>query len=173
MRDIVRRRRAGRRRKESAMDYRVLIVDDERDFLETVVNRLQKRNIETTGVRSGEEAIEVMKKKAFDVVILDIKMPGGMDGIETLREMKRIQPLAEVILLTGHASVETSIEGMKLGAFDYFIKPIKLEDLLTKMAAAFEKKNAHDQKIRAARIKEADRFPGRVLEQQREEEGNE
>jgi DNA-binding NtrC family response regulator len=152
------------------MDYfRALVVDDEQDFLETLVNRLGKRSIDTTGVRSGEEAVEVMKKKLFDVVILDIKMPGGMDGIETLREMKKIQPLAEVILLTGHASVETSIEGMKLGAFDYLIKPIKLEELLTKMAEAFEKKNAHDQKIRTARIKELMRFPGRVLEQEKEE----
>jgi DNA-binding NtrC family response regulator len=152
------------------MDYfRALVVDDEQDFLETLVNRLGKRSIDTTGVKSGEEAVEVMKKKLFDVVILDIKMPGGMDGIETLREMKKIQPLAEVILLTGHASVETSIEGMKLGAFDYLIKPIKLEELLTKMAQAFEKKNAHDQKIRSARIKELMRFPGRVLEQEKEE----
>ena len=152
------------------MDYfRALVVDDEQDFLETLVNRLGKRSIDTTGVRSGEEAVEVMKKKLFDVVILDIKMPGGMDGIETLREMKKIQPLAEVILLTGHASVETSIEGMKLGAFDYLIKPIKLEELLTKMAEAFEKKNAHDQKIRTARIKELVRFPGRVLEQEKEQ----
>jgi DNA-binding NtrC family response regulator len=152
------------------MDYfRALVVDDEQDFLETLVNRLGKRSIDTTGVRSGEEAIEVMKKKLFDVVILDIKMPGGMDGIETLREMKKTQPLAEVILLTGHASVETSIEGMKLGAFDYLIKPIKLEELLTKMAQAFDKKNSHDQKIRSARIKELMRFPGRVLEQEKEE----
>jgi DNA-binding NtrC family response regulator len=152
------------------MDYfRALVVDDEQDFLETLVNRLGKRSIDTTGVRSGEEAVEVMKKKLFDVVILDIKMPGGMDGIETLRELKKIQPLAEVVLLTGHASVETSIEGMKLGAFDYLIKPIKLEELLTKMAQAFEKKNVHDQKIRAARIKELMRFPGRVLEQEKQE----
>jgi DNA-binding NtrC family response regulator len=153
------------------MDYfRALVVDDEVDFLETLVNRLGKRNIDTTGVRSGEEAVEVMKKKLFDVVILDIKMPGGMDGIETLREIKKLQPLAEVILLTGHASVETSIEGMKQGAFDYLLKPIKLEELITKMAQAFEKKDAHDQKIRSARIKELLRFPGRVLEQEKEKD---
>ena len=153
------------------MDYfRALVVDDEVDFLETLVNRLGKRNIDTTGVRSGEEAVEVMKKKLFDVVILDIKMPGGMDGIETLREIKKLQPLAEVILLTGHASVETSIEGMKQGAFDYLLKPIKLEDLITKMAQAFEKKDAHDQKIRSARIRELLRFPGRVLEQEKEKD---
>ena len=149
--------------------FRVLVVDDEVDFLETLVNRLGKRNIDTTGVRSGEEAVEVMRKKLFDVVILDIKMPGGMDGIETLREIKKMQPLAEVILLTGHASVETSIEGMKLGAFDYLLKPVKLEDLVTKMAEAFAKKESHDQKIRAAKIKELIRFPGRVLEQEKEE----
>ncbi len=150
--------------------FRALVVDDEEDFLETLVKRLHKRNIDTTGAPSGEEALEIMKKKLFDVVILDVKMPGGMDGIETLREIKKIQPLAEVILLTGHASVETSIEGMKLGAFDYLLKPIKLEELLTKLAQAFEKKDAHDQKIRSARIKELIRFPGRVLEQVKEEE---
>ena len=150
-------------------NFRVLIVDDEKDFMETLVNRLNKRNIDATGVLSGEEALEVMKKKLFDVVILDIKMPGGMDGIEALREMKKIQPLAEVILLTGHASVETSIEGMKLGAFDYLLKPIKLEELLVKLGSAFEKKNGHDQKIRKAKIKELLRFPGRVFDQEKEE----
>ncbi len=149
--------------------FRALVVDDEEDFLETVVNRLSRRSIDTSGVRSGEEALDAMKKKSFDVVILDIKMPGGMDGIETLREMKKLQPLAEVILLTGHASVETSIEGMKLGAFDYLIKPIKLEELLTKMEQAFEKKDAHDQKIRAATLKELARFPGRVMTPEEEE----
>ena len=152
------------------MDYfRVLIVDDEKAFVDTLVNRFNKRNIDTTGVSSGEEALELLKEKLFDVVILDIKMPGGMDGIETLREIKKIQPLAEVLLLTGHASVETSIEGMKLGAFDYILKPVKLEDLLIKMAQAFEKKDTHDQKIRSAKIRELVRFPGRVFEQEKEE----
>ena len=149
--------------------FRALVVDDEEVFLETLVKRLHKRNIDTTGVPSGEAALEIMEKKLFDVVILDVKMPGGMDGIETLREIKKIQPLAEVLLLTGHASVETSIEGMKLGAFDYLMKPIKLEELLEKLAQAFEKKDTHDQKIRSARIKELIRFPGRVLQQEKEE----
>ncbi|MDY6970710.1 MAG: response regulator [Thermodesulfobacteriota bacterium] len=148
----------------------VLVVDDEKDFTDTLVNRLDKRNIDAAGVLSGEDALEAMKVRLFDVVILDVKMPGGMDGIETLREIKKIQPLAEVILLTGHGSVETSIEGMKLGAFDYLLKPVKLEDLLVKMAQAFEKKDAHDQKIRSARIKELIRFPGRVFDQEKEEE---
>ena len=149
--------------------FRALVVDDEEDFLETIVKRLNKRSIDTTGAKSGEEALELMKEKLFDVVILDIKMPGGMDGIEALKEMKKIQPRAEVLLLTGHASVETSIEGMKLGAFDYLLKPVKLEELLLKLAEAFEKKDTHDQKIRSAKIKELVRFPGRVLDQEKEE----
>jgi DNA-binding NtrC family response regulator len=151
-------------------EFRALIVDDETEFRETLVSRLQKRNLDVTGAASGEEALKIMKAKLFDVVILDIRMPGGMDGLEALKEMKKIQPLAEVLLLTGHASVESSIEGMKLGAFDYLLKPINLEDLMTKMAQAFEKKNVHDQKIRKARIKELLRFPGRVLEHDKEDE---
>lgn len=156
------------------MDYfTVLVVDDEKDFLETLVNRLNKRNINTTGVLSGEEALKLVKERTFDVVILDVKMPGGMDGIEVLREIKRFQPLVEVLLLTGHASVETSIEGMKLGAFDYLLKPIKLEELTTKLAQAFEKKDSHEQKIRTARIRELIRSPRKVLEMDKEEERKE
>ena len=138
--------------------FNVLIVDDEEDFLETLIKRLEKRQVDASGARSGEEALELLKEKTFDVVILDVKMPGGMDGIEALREIKKIQPIAEVILLTGHASVETSIEGMKLGAFDYLLKPIKLDDLLKKIAQAIEKKDTHDQKIRSAQIKKLLRY---------------
>lgn len=146
------------------MDYfSILVVDDEIDFLDTIVKRLQKRNIDTVGVISGEKALEMMKERLFDVVLLDIKMPGGIDGIQALREMKKIQPITEVLLLTGHGSVETSIEGMKLGAFDYLLKPVKLEDILVKVGEAFEKKNAHEEKIRKAKIKELIRHPGRAF----------
>ena len=150
--------------------FRVLVVDDETDFLETIVNRLQKRKVEATGVLSGEAALELMKEKLFDVVLLDVKMPGGMDGIEVLREIKKMRPLTEVILLTGHASVETSIEGLKLGAFDYLIKPVKFDELLEKLAAAFEKRNTQEQKIRSAKIQELIRFPGRIFDQEKGEE---
>ena len=138
--------------------FNVLIVDDEEDFLETITNRLKKRDVDATGTLSGEEALEVLKGKTFDVVVLDIKMPGGMDGIEVLKEIKKLYPLTEVILLTGHASVETSIEGMKLGAFDYLMKPIKLEELLQKIAQAIEKKDAQEQKVRSAQIKKLLRY---------------
>ena len=145
--------------------FRVLAIDDEVDFLETIVNRLKKRKLDAVGVTSGEEGLKLLDEQLFDVILLDIKMPGGMDGIEALREIKKIQPIAEVILLTGHASVETSIEGMRLGAFDYMIKPVKFEDLLQKMASAFEKKDSHEQKIRNAKIKDLIRHPGRVFDQ--------
>jgi DNA-binding NtrC family response regulator len=138
--------------------FNVLIVDDEEDFLETIINRLKKRDIDATGTRSGEEALEVLKVKPFDVVVLDIKMPGGMDGIDVLKEIKKLYPLTEVILLTGHASVETSIDGMKLGAFDYLMKPIKLEELLKKIAQAIEKKDAQEQKVRSVQIKKLLRY---------------
>ncbi|MCG6911375.1 MAG: response regulator [Deltaproteobacteria bacterium] len=145
--------------------FRILVVDDEIDFLETIIKRLQKRELDVTGVKSGEEAVAMIREKMFDVVLLDVKMPGGMDGIETLREIKKIKPLTEVVLLTGHASVETSIEGMKLGAFDYLLKPIKIEELMMKLAAAFQRKDTQDQKIRSAKIKELTRYPGRVFDQ--------
>jgi DNA-binding NtrC family response regulator len=145
--------------------FKILVVDDEVDFLETIINRLEKRKLSAIGVPSGEEAVALVKETSFDVVILDIKMPRGMDGIEALREIKKIQPLVEVILLTGHASVETSIEGMKLGAFDYCLKPIKFEQLLQKIGAAFEKKINHEKKIQDAKIKKLMRYPKEVSDQ--------
>lgn len=128
-------------------NFKVLLVDDEEDFLETIVNRLKKRNILATGVSNGEKALELLNKEFFDAIIMDIKMPGGIDGIDALREIKKIQPLSEVILLTGHASMATTIEGKKLGAFDYMLKPIKLDDLLIKLDEIVKKKNSHNQKI--------------------------
>lgn len=144
--------------------FRVLAVDDEINFLETIVNRLKKRRIDAVGVTSGEACLDLLKTQLFDVILLDVKMPGGIDGIEVLREIKRLQPIAEVILLTGHASVETSIEGMKHGAFDYLLKPMKFEELFQKIGAAFEKKATHDKKIRDAKIQELIRYPGKVFE---------
>jgi len=143
-------------------NFSILVVDDEEDFTETLVKRLNKRKMNATGVKSGEESLEILKENSIDVVILDIKMPGGMDGIETLREIKKMQPLCEVLLLTGHGSMETSIEGMKLGAFDYLLKPVKLEELFPKLAEAFQKKDAQDQKIRGTQVTKLLRY-GRLI----------
>ena len=119
--------------------FKLMVVDDEVDFLETIVKRLQARGIDVTGVESGYQALEVLDQRSPDVIILDVKMP-GMDGIETLREIKKKKPLTEVIMLTGHASVESGIQGMQLGAFDYLMKPIALDELLEKVRQAYEKK---------------------------------
>ena len=119
--------------------FKLMVVDDEVDFLETIVKRLQARGIEVTGVESGYQALEVLDQRRPDVIILDVKMP-GMDGIETLLEIKKKKPLTEVIMLTGHASVESGIAGMQFGAFDYIMKPIALDELLEKVRQAYEKK---------------------------------
>jgi two-component system, OmpR family, response regulator len=127
--------------------FRVLVVDDETDFLETIVKRLRKRKVEAVGLGSGEEALKYLETEHFDVVILDVRMP-GLDGIETLKEMKRKRPLMEVIMLTGHASVESGMQGMQLGAFDYVIKPADFDELIEKIRQARERKMIHEEKLR-------------------------
>jgi DNA-binding NtrC family response regulator len=129
--------------------FRVLLVDDEADFLDTLVKRMNKRNVSAHGVGRGEDAIAYLDQNEVDVVVLDVKMP-GMDGIETLREVKKKYPLTEVIMLTGHASMEVAIEGMELGAFDYLMKPIDLDDLLYKVEDAYKKKSIQETKIKKA-----------------------
>ena len=128
---------------------RILIVDDEEDFMRSIVSRLNKRNIETTGVLSGEEALETIKKETFDIVVLDVKMP-GISGIETLRELKKIDSGIEVILLTGYASVDAALDGMKLGAYEFLMKPCKIEALIEKIDGAWEIKTERNKRIRRA-----------------------
>ncbi|MBM4287386.1 MAG: response regulator [Deltaproteobacteria bacterium] len=118
--------------------FRVLIVDDEDDFRNTLVKRLETRQVPVLAVADGQAASNLVQEQDFDIVILDVKMP-GKDGIQTLQEIKKLKPGIEVILLTGHASVESGIQGMRLGAFDYLIKPTPLDDLLDKMQQALAK----------------------------------
>jgi len=120
-------------------EFRVLIVDDEDDFRETIVKRLKSRKIMAEGAEDGKKALELINDTVFDVIVLDVKMP-GMDGIETLKLIKSKNPQIEVIMLTGHASVEFGIKGMQLGAFDYVMKPAPLHDLLDKIRQAYDKK---------------------------------
>jgi DNA-binding NtrC family response regulator len=132
----------------------VLLVDDEVSFVETFSERLELRDFEISKAFSGEEALEVLdENKNIEVVILDVKMP-GMDGIETLVEIKRKNPLIEVIMLSGHADVASAIDGMKQGAFDYLMKPVDMDQIITKVTEAVAKKRQHEEKIIQARIKE-------------------
>jgi DNA-binding response OmpR family regulator len=119
------------------MPIRVLVVDDEEDFLNSIVMRIELRGFEVHGVTGGAEAIEFLQAnpRGVDVVLLDIKMP-GMDGIETLRQIRGCCPEIHVIVVTGHASQEFSRLGRELGAFDYLIKPIRLEAILERIEAA-------------------------------------
>lgn len=119
--------------------FKVLVVDDERDFLESLVRRLQRRSVDAAGVTSGEAALEHLEREKADVVVLDVKMP-GMNGIEALRQIKQRHPEVEVILLTGHASVESGVEGLALEAFDYLIKPVKLDELIERIMEAFDRR---------------------------------
>ncbi|GFK94075.1 Transcriptional regulatory protein ZraR [Fundidesulfovibrio magnetotacticus] len=118
---------------------RILVVDDERDYNETIVKRLARRGFLPQSAFSGQQALEALGRDPFDVVLLDILMP-GMDGIETLREIKKRFPGPEVILLTGHASVESGVQGMSIGANAYLLKPVDFEELLAAIDQAHERK---------------------------------
>lgn len=133
------------------MKIRVLLVDDEEQFVETLAQRLEARGFTVATAFNGEQALDHIKDKDVDVVVLDVLMP-GLSGIDTLREMKKIRPLSEVIMLTGHATVETAIEGMKLGAFDYLMKPTEIEDLVDKINKAQRRKAEQEERIQKATI---------------------
>jgi DNA-binding NtrC family response regulator len=125
--------------------FRVLVVDDEEDFLETIVNRLRRRSVDVTGADSGKKALDLLEQGEFDVVVLDVMMP-GMDGLEALAAIKNNRPFVEVIMLTGHGSVESGIQGMRLGAFDYIMKPADIDDLLEKIRQAYERKRLQEER---------------------------
>jgi DNA-binding NtrC family response regulator len=129
-------------------------VDDEASFVETLSKRIAKRELKVSSALSGQEALDTLKTgdgaSNFDVVILDVKMP-GMDGLETLAAIKLKHPNLEVIMLTGHATVESAIEGMKAGAFDYLMKPCDIDLLLAKIDRAVVKKREHEEKILQAK----------------------
>lgn len=118
---------------------KVLLVDDEDDFLATLASRLELRNLKVSKATRGEEALKVMSDRDVDVVVLDLSMP-GMDGLETLERIKEQDPEAEVIILTGHGSVRAGVEAMKLGAEDFMEKPVDLNELLEKIENARQKR---------------------------------
>jgi FixJ family two-component response regulator/two-component sensor histidine kinase len=132
----------------------VLLVDNEEGFVETVAKRLERRSLMVLVARSGQEAIARLEAHgAVDVVVLDVKLP-DMDGTEVLKELKRRAPLVEVILLSGHSTVESAIDGMRLGAFDYLVKPCELRLLLRQIDNARAKKARQEERIMEARLKE-------------------
>jgi DNA-binding NtrC family response regulator len=146
------------------MQPKVLIVDDEEVFAKTLAERLSIRDYKVAVAFNGKNAIDHVKKEKTDVVILDVSMP-GMDGVEALKEIKKAKPLTEVIMLTGHATVETAIDGMKLGALDYLMKPCETEELVEKINMAHKRKADHEERILQAKMQRIISSPRSVFKE--------
>ncbi|WP_054032856.1 sigma-54-dependent transcriptional regulator [Desulfatitalea tepidiphila] len=129
----------------------VLIVDDEERFLKTTQTLLEKEGYKVFTAADGYKGLDALKDRRIDVVVLDVKMP-GMDGVEVLKRIKAEHPLVEVLMLTGHATMETAIDGLKLGAFDYLTKPCDIATLKEKIMAAYDKRSAMLEKIQKAKF---------------------
>ena len=146
---------------------RILIVDDERQLAEAFKKKLSREGMEVFTASSGGEAISIMKKETLDVGLFDIRLP-DMDGVELLGRLREMQPAAEVIMLTGYASVDTAIRSMKLGAYDYLTKPCKLSELHSVIVKAYEKKELRQKNIvleeHLQRVELHDRFIGESKE---------
>ncbi|MFA4901270.1 MAG: response regulator [Desulfobaccales bacterium] len=126
---------------------RILLVDDEERFRDNLQKMLKAQGLTVTAMDSGNAALTELKLQPYDVVLLDIRMP-GMDGLATLAEIKKIAPFAEVIILSGHASMDAAMEINRLGGYDYLMKPCPLEEILLKIDAAFEKKVERETRLR-------------------------
>lgn len=123
--------------------FKILVVDDEEEFLVKLVERLELRGLDVKGALTGEEALDSLEDRPVDVVVLDVRLP-GMDGVQVLNRVKKRHPYTEVVVLTGYASAETAVRVMELGAFDYLVKPVRFEDLLYRLEDAYKKKTLRE-----------------------------
>jgi len=133
-------------------NIRLLLVDDEADFRQALVRRLGRRGLDPGQAGNGQACLAVLAERPVDVVVMDVKMP-GMTGIEVLAQIKEKYPRTEVILLTGHASTQDGVDGIKSGAFDYLTKPIEFEHLLSKIQQAYEKIQREEEKLKEAEFR--------------------
>ncbi|MEI7449250.1 MAG: response regulator [Desulfomonile sp.] len=124
---------------------RLLIVDDEIPFTTNLLKLLSRKGYEVSAVNDGYSALSIIEEQEFDVVILDQKMP-GIDGVTTLKELKKKRPHLEVIMLTGHGSIESGVQGLQLGAFNYVMKPITFPELLEQIVHAYERKVIEEER---------------------------
>ena len=133
------------------MAISVLLVDDEVGFVESLAKRLTIRQFEVSQAYDAETALAMLADNPkIDVVLLDVKMP-GTDGLTAIKTIKRRHPLVEVILLSGYANLESSVGGMALGAFDYLLKPVRIDELVYKVEDAHHRKTLQEDKIRSLR----------------------
>lgn len=124
---------------------RILLVDDETVFANNMSKLLNRRGYQVTAVNSGDAALQALMNNSFDVMVLDLKMP-GMDGIAVLHEMRKLGLFTEVLVLTGHGSIDTALEAIQLGAYDYLTKPCEIAELVSKIEAALERKTTKVKK---------------------------
>ncbi len=138
---------------------KILLVDDEERFRNTMRKMLTAEGLDAAAVGSGAEALQELGRNPYDVVVLDIRMP-GMNGLEALVEIKKINPLVEVIILSGHASLDTAMEITKLGGFDYLLKPCSIDEMMLKIDAAYERKREREARQQKKAEKEKGGGPG-------------
>ena len=122
---------------------KLLLVDDETRFVETLSKRLTARGFEVEGAFGGPQALEMLDARPFDVVLLDVWMP-GMDGLEVLKMIRRLHPAVKVVLVSGNASINAAVEGIRLGATNYLLKPVDIDELMAKVEEAFENKRIEE-----------------------------
>ena len=142
---------------------KILLVDDEVVFTNNMSKLLTNRGYRVTAVNSGDSAIQALEKETFDVVVLDLKMP-GMDGITTLKEIKKLGLFTETLILTGHGSIDTALEAIKLGAYDYLTKPCEIDELVNKIEGAWEKKDGAEKKDMEEKIQKVVESPASVFD---------
>ncbi|MFH1124266.1 MAG: response regulator [Pseudomonadota bacterium] len=142
---------------------RVLLVDDEVVFTTNMSKLLTSRGYRVTAANSGDAAIRALEESDFDVVVLDLKMP-GMDGITTLKEIKKLGLFIETLILTGHGSIDSALEAVKLGAYDYLTKPCEIGDLVAKIEGAWEKKDDAEKKDMNEKIQKVVESPSSVFD---------
>jgi DNA-binding NtrC family response regulator len=130
-------------RRDKMKGARILLVDDEVEFTENMTRLLVGRGYRVTAVNSGDSAIKALSEDRYDVMVLDLKMP-GMDGITTLTEVKKLQLFTETLILTGYGAVSTALKAMKLGAYGYLTKPCEVDELVEKIEGAWEKKDTKE-----------------------------
>lgn len=144
------------------LNSKILLVDDEIVFTGNMSKLLTTRGYRVTAVNSGDAAIKALEEEKFDVVVLDLKMP-GMDGIATLTEIKKLGLFTETLILTGHGSIDTAMDAIRLGAYDYLTKPCEIDELVEKIEGAWEKKDETEKMDIQDKIHKVVESPGSVF----------
>ena len=142
---------------------KILLVDDEVVFTTNMGKLLTNRGYKVTAANSGDAAIQALEKEQFDVVVLDLKMP-GMDGLATLKEIKKLGLFTETLILTGHGSIDTALEAIKLGAYDYLTKPCEIDDLVGKIEGAWQKKEGAEKKELKEKMQKVVESPSSIFD---------